>query len=683
MNPLKVLIVEDSERDTALLLIELQKAGYAPLYKRVDTAVEMRSALDAEPWDVVISDHVMPTFSSFAALRLLHSKDIDLPFIIVSGQIGEDAAVEAMKAGANDYVMKGNLKRLVPAIQREIRDAQIRRERLQREAELTSQEEESRRRHARHLAILNKISQSLSEVKDFDTLLRKGLDGVIGALQFSSGALFLRSAVDGEFSLGANSEVNLEFVDILNQMLAQANANWKTNDNESSTYLKHMGDHTSVIDTHKLGFQSGHARFVVSVPLKSAGKLVAIVMLASSRKKIPSSEEKQLLNTIGNQTGIAIENALLLQKMSQLSMTDELTKLYNRRHFYNVLEIEIDRARRDDRPLSLNILDIDRFKDYNDKFGHIGGDSVLKSLAAVMTSHLRKTDTSFRYGGDEFAVIMPETDSNKAKDVLERVRLKWLHMPKTESLGLENPLGFSAGIAEFPKNGETQDSLVFLADAALYCSKRSGGYKSTLVSEMREIPPDMLADASLDQIYAMAATVDAKESYGYKHSMRVANIAEAIGNSIGLSEDELADLRGASLLHDIGKIGISDAILNKSDRLTPLELEIVKKHSIEGAKIVGQIRKISSLAPLIRHHHERYDGTGYPDGLKGQEIPLGSRIIGIADAYDTMVTPRSYRNVMSQSEALIELERCSVTQFDPEIIKVVSITLCQQTAKDD
>jgi len=683
MNPLKVLIVEDSERDTALLLIELQKAGYAPLYKRVDTAVEMSSALDTEPWDVVISDHVMPTFSSFAALRLLHSKDIDLPFIIVSGQIGEDAAVEAMKAGANDYVMKGNLKRLVPAIQREIRDAQIRRERLQREAELTSQEEESRRRHARHIAILNKISQSLSEVKDFDTLLRKGLDGVIGALQFSSGALFLRSAVDGEFSLGANSEVNLEFVDILNQMLAQANANWKTNDNESSTYLKHMGDHTSVIDTHKLGFQSGHARFVVSVPLKSAGKLVAIVMLPSSRKKIPSSEEKQLMNTIGGQTGIAIENALLLQKMSQLSMTDELTKLYNRRHFYNVLEIEIDRARRDDRPLSLNILDIDRFKDYNDKFGHIGGDSVLISLAAVMTSHLRKTDTCFRYGGDEFAVIMPETDSNKAKDVLERVRLKWLHMPKTESFGLENPLGFSAGIAEFPKNGETQDSLVFLADAALYCSKRSGGYKSTLVSEMREIPPDMLADASLDQIYAMAATVDAKESYGYKHSMRVANIAEAIGNSIGLSEDELADLRGASLLHDIGKIGISDAILNKSDRLTPLELEIVKKHSIEGAKIVGQIRKISSLAPLIRHHHERYDGTGYPDGLKGQEIPLGSRIIGIADAYDTMVTPRSYRNVMSQSEALIELERCSVTQFDPEIIKVVSITLCQQTAKDD
>jgi diguanylate cyclase (GGDEF)-like protein/putative nucleotidyltransferase with HDIG domain len=436
-------------------------------------------------------------------------------------------------------------------------------------------------------------------------------------------------------------------------------------------------------DAHKPGNQPEHARFVVSVPLKSAGKTTAIVVLPSSGKKIPSREEKQLLNTVGSQTGIAIENTLLLQKMSQLSITDELTTLYNRRHFYKALEIEIDRARRHDRPLSLAILDVDRFKDYNDRFGHINGDSVLKSLAEAMTSYLRKTDTPFRYGGDEFAVILPETDSSKAKDVVERIRLKWLYRPQSESVGLENPLGFSAGIAEFPKNAKTQDSLVFLADAALYCSKRSGRYKSTSVSEMGEISPDMLASASLDQVYALAATVDAKESYGYEHSRRVADVAEAIGNSVGLSGDELADLRGASLLHDVGKIGISEVILNKSDRLTPLEWEIVKKHSIEGAKIVSQIKNISSLAPLIRHHHEWYDGTGYPDGLKGQEIPLGSRIICIADAYYTMVSRRVYRNAMSQNEALIELERCSGTQFDPEIIKVIPIALSQQTATDD
>jgi HD-GYP domain-containing protein (c-di-GMP phosphodiesterase class II) len=180
--------------------------------------------------------------------------------------------------------------------------------------------------------------------------------------------------------------------------------------------------------------------------------------------------------------------------------------------------------------------------------------------------------------------------------------------------------------------------------------------------------------ASLDQVYALAATEDTKKAHGSGHSERVASIAEAIGSNLGLSSDELADLCGAALLYDIGKIGISDAILNKPDPLIPLEWEIVKKHSIEGANIVSQIKQISNLAPLVRHHHERYDGSGYPDGLKRQEIPLGSRIICIADAYDTMVTPRSYGNVMSRNEALIELEHCSGTQFDPEIIKVVSIT---------
>jgi diguanylate cyclase (GGDEF)-like protein len=169
-------------------------------------------------------------------------------------------------------------------------------------------------------------------------------------------------------------------------------------------------------------------------------------------------------------------------------MTDELTKLYNRRHFYRVLEIEIARAQRYRRPLTLAILDVDKFKDCNDKFGHNSGDRVLRSLGGAMTSHLRKTDTSFRYGGDEFAVIMPETDSNKAKGFVDRLRLKWLHILRAEFLGLEDFLGLSAGIAEFPKDAAAQDSLVLLVDAALYCSKRSGGNRSTLVSEMGELP---------------------------------------------------------------------------------------------------------------------------------------------------------------------------------------------------
>ncbi len=537
-----------------------------------------------------------------------------------------------------------------------------------------AREDKLRRQHARHLGLLNRISQSLSEAKNFEVLTKKVLDGVIRALQLPAGALFLRDAANLEFSPGSHTRISLEFAETLHTLIGRVSGVLDRNDAATSEYPKHLLDRPSVIDGRKLAISPAQARFLVTVPLKSAGKTVGIVIAPSGHKKTLSREEKQLLTTLGSQTGLAIENALLLRKLSQLSMTDELTKLYNRRHFYEVLEIEMDRSRRFNRPLSLIILDIDRFKEVNDKFGHKSGDSVLKSLARTMTLNLRKTDALFRYGGDEFAVILPETGCSKAKDVIERLRLKWLHMPKTD-LVLENPLGFSAGIAEFPKNAETVDSLMFLVDAALYNAKQHGGNNSRLIFEIEAVPHDMLAVASPLQAYSLAATIDAREVRGYGHSTRVADFAELIGKNLGLSNAELADLRAAGLLHDIGKIGIPGDILNKSGSLSPSEWEIVKMHAVEGAKIVGQINKISNLAPLIRHHHERYDGTGYPDGLQGQAIPLGSRIICVADAWDTMVTSRSYGSARSPSEALNELCRCSGTQFDPEIVKAISVTM--------
>jgi diguanylate cyclase (GGDEF)-like protein/putative nucleotidyltransferase with HDIG domain len=666
MNPLKILIVE-KERDAALLIQELEKAGCLSVCRRIDTLDEMSRLLAQERWDVIISEYRLPGYDSLDALQLIHDKGLDTPFIIVSGHSGEQAAVAAMKAGAGDYILKGNLKNMVSAIQREVRHTQVKRERLQSEAGLIAKDQEARRMHIRHLAMLNRMSQALSEAKDFDSLLKKALDGLMKALRFSAGALFLRDANNGEFSLASHQAISLEFAQSLNKITALYRQ-----DAQKSGPLKHLLNHTLAISMRKLGLQSKNARYIITVPLKSVGKTIAIAMLPSRTKTIPTREEKQLLNTIGGQTGVAIENALLLQKMSQLSLTDELTRLYNRRHFYKVLEVEMSRARRYGRPLSLALLDIDSFKEINDKFGHINGDRVLKSLANTLIAYLRKTDVSFRYGGDEFAVILPETNAVKARDIIERIKVKWLHTPKTDVM-LENPLGFSAGIIEYPRNAESQDSLLLLLDAALYCAKRSGGNRSTLVSEMGDISYATLTGLP-SQVYALAATVDAKEAHGVGHSLRVARIAEMIGRKLSLSAEELADLRGASLLHDVGKIGIPDIILNKSDNLTPVEWEIVKKHSTEGAKIVSQIEKIANLAPLIRHHHEWYDGTGYPDGLKGPEIPLGSRIICVADAYDTMITPRSYKNMRSQNEALAELIRCAGTQFDPDIIKAVSST---------
>lgn len=433
----------------------------------------------------------------------------------------------------------------------------------------------------------------------------------------------------------------------------------------------HLPEDERIDPNHNPAIQMENIQSAVSVPLKTKDRLLGVLNLATHSPKHFSEEDIRLLETIGNEIGVAIENTQLLEKMSRLSITDELTGLYSRRHFYKVVDREIHRVQHYSGFFSLVMLDLDGFKEYNDKFGHINGDSVLRSLAQMLKSTLRKSDTAFRYGGDEFAIVLPATDAHGARKIVERLRLKWSQELKVTHPMLEAPLGFSAGIAQAPDNGETVDGLVFLADTALYHSKRQGGYECTLVSDLETLPPNALNMTTLDQVFALSAMVDARDPYTYGHSMRVATISEMIGRTIGLMSRELADLHTASLLHDIGKVGVPDSILIKPGKLTKDEQEIMQKHAAEGARIVGYIKELAAVVPMIWHHHEWYDGGGYPDGLKGEDIPLGGRIIAVADAYDTMTTPRLYRTVITHQEALEELRQCSDTQFDPRLTQAL------------
>ena len=219
-------------------------------------------------------------------------------------------------------------------------------------------------------------------------------------------------------------------------------------------------------------------------------------------------------------------------------------------------------------------------------------------------------------------------------------------------------------------NAESSDGLVFLADAALYQAKRKGGHDDKLVSELSTLSTGILDVATQDQVYALAATVDARDPYTYGHSQRVAEIAKLIGRAIGMADENLARLHAAALLHDIGKVGVPDAILTKMGKPTKEEWRVIRRHSAEGARIVSYVKELAPIVPIILHHHECYDGTGYPDGLKGIDIPAAARITSIADAYDTMVTKRPYRNVVSHKEACEELRRYAGTQFDPALVEV-------------
>jgi diguanylate cyclase (GGDEF)-like protein len=665
----KIIVVDDDQALSRLVQKELQRLGYK-------TAVAANGAQAIEwvannPVKLLLVDYRLPDMTGDKVIKTMTQRGYSFPFIVVTGQGDEETAVEMMKLGARDYLVKDStfIDRLPQAIERTLEQFAI-------EQKLAEAEEDVKR-YSRRVQALYTVGQAVSRSLDLDRLLTQSLKATLDVMNTDVGGIYISDLQAGSLTLKAHSGLSQDCIGSIALM----------NLDEEEIKLA-MECHQPVLELEKV-FTKTNLKTVtaamkkeglqayVTVPLWSRGTPLGSLVIADHREHHFSPDELDLLSAIGTEIAVGIENALLLQRTKELSLTDELTGLYNRRHFYETLESELYRTLRNGRPFSLVMLDLDGFKEYNDRFGHSLGDSILQSFAQTLHSTLRKSDTSFRYGGDEFAIILAATDANRAKQVIDRIRAKWLKNPEAHHPTLETPLGFSAGIAQFPENAETADALVFLADSALYYAKREGGYRATLVSDLTAIKSDILSTATLDQVYALAATVDARDPYTYGHSARVADIAQTLAKAIGLPEKELADLYAASLLHDVGKVGIPDAVLTKPDLLTAEEWEIIKKHSAEGARIVGYVKGLAALVPVILHHHEWYDGTGYPAGLKGEEIPLTARIISLADAYDTMTTSRPYREVVSHEEAREELKRHSGTQFDPELVEAFCRAMAQ------
>ena len=386
-----------------------------------------------------------------------------------------------------------------------------------------------------------------------------------------------------------------------------------------------------------------------------------------------------------------LTNASLYHQARLSSLTDALTSIGSRRLLEDKLETECTRSKRYKRPFSLAMIDLDNFKTINDMLGHATGDDALKKLAECMKSQKRKPDILARYGGDEFVILMPETEANAAVTLLERFREHVQQIEVAESVSMT----ISCGIAQSTPDGDDSSmDVVRRADMALYAAKSAGrncvkiwnkrmskalsagDIQVDKIEQLKRRIADMSQQAEKTFIQSIrglvqALALKAKNPYVKYHSENVMHYAVAIARMMNLSPKQVDVIRRAAMVHDIGMIGIPDTILFKPGGLTPHERKIIEQHPLITVRILQKMSYLKKEMAIVLAHHEKWNGQGYPHGLSGTAIPLGARILVVADTFDAVTSNRSYRSSLSLDETIELLVDSSGYDFDPDVVEAM------------
>lgn len=413
-----------------------------------------------------------------------------------------------------------------------------------------------------------------------------------------------------------------------------------------------------------------------------AGKTYMMGIFRDITERKKARQELELLNKELTQSN---------KRLRQLVLRDPQTGLFNHRYVEEAIEAEFYRAKRYVHPLSVMMVDIDYFKSINDVYGHHFGDTVLKQLARQLKKMVRQYDVVVRFGGEEFMIISPAIDRAQAMALARRL-LDAINLYNFGDKNQTVKLKLSIAVSSYPEDKIFRGmDLVSLAEQILNKVKDFGGnnvYSSSAIDK-KAVPIQaksrlngdirFLRDkiekltrktnqSLVEAVFAFAKTIELKDQYTGEHVERTVHYATEIARAMNLSEEEIERIKQAAILHDLGKIGISEKILSKDGKLTKSELEDIKRHPQIGVDIIRPIKFLHNVIPLILHHHERWDGKGYPAGLKGEEIPLGSRIVALADVYEALTSNRPYRKAYSEKEAINLIKKGSGSQFDPRVV---------------
>ncbi len=416
------------------------------------------------------------------------------------------------------------------------------------------------------------------------------------------------------------------------------------------------------------------ARSLIVVPLVYDRQPVGVMQVQSPELYAFSAMDIHTLQLMAGLIGAAMSHSaefeakqLLLSEAIERADRDPLTGLLNHRAFHNRLHEEADRAQRDGRTLAIAVIDMDNFKFFNDAYGHQAGDEVLRTVASALANVCRSYDTLARFGGDEFALLMPCVCKAEAEELEHRLAccLEGTgYRPSNYDVTI--PLSLSVGMAVFPDDAPTRLEALEAADARLRRVKYGASDGTDLSDFLRGNLPCSMGSYSI--LNALVTAVDNKDRYTRRHSEDVMTYSLQIAQALGMDDETLGIVRIAALLHDVGKIGVPDAILRKPGTLSEAEVRAVQQHPMMGSIIVGAVPGFEATLDAVRHHHERWDGKGYPFGLAGEDTPLLARLMSVADAYSAMTTDRPYRKGMDAGKALSILEAGAGTQWDARCV---------------
>lgn len=413
---------------------------------------------------------------------------------------------------------------------------------------------------------------------------------------------------------------------------------------------------------------------VCAVPLKDADQLIGVVLLSGKQKgKLYTADDLSILTSLCSVCSMAVKNARQYEKAYEEARRDELTGLFNRKSFYETASGIFGEEGK--LALSLVMLNVDDFKLFNQLYGNKEGDAALQKIADIIRASSEGRGMAFRMAGKEFTLLLPGYDIYSAKLLTESILDQVRHMNSNRELYQLKTLTMSCGICAAPYMASTLEELISNTDFAVYTAKRSGKnrvviYSEAAAQEQQKSEHTSSYETYASTIVALTAAIDTKDHYTFSHSQNVAEYAMALAKECGMSADFVSIIREAGLLHDIGKIGISESILNKPERLTPEEYEIIKTHVENSVGIIRHLPSLDYVIPAVISHHERYDGKGYPRGIAGDAIPLMGRILCVADSFDAMVSKRNYKKAMPLEDALTVLREERGKQFDPHLVDV-------------